>query len=102
MDEEWVAAIYEGDSDGDKHPLPMQCLHHGMQEPRTDETKGTNTNTIYVDNESTQIDQTGLNVVCDLSRKTFQSKLITHLNICWCKDELKWPVRNGPKPSNIG
>ena len=71
MDEEWVATIYEGDSDGDTAPLPMQCLHHGMREPRTDETNRDNTNTMYDDNGSTQIDQTGLNVVHDLSRKTF-------------------------------
>ena len=82
MGEEWVAAIYKGDSDDDTAPLPMQRLHHGMREPRTDETNGNNVNTIYVDNGSTQIDQTGLKVIRDLSRKTFQSKLITHLNIC--------------------
>lgn len=87
MDEEWVAEIYEGDSNDDTAPLPMQRLHHSMREPRTDETNDNNTNTIYVDNGSTQIDQTGLNVVRDLSRRTFQSKLNMHLNIFWCKDE---------------
>ena len=83
MDEEWVAATYEGDSDNDTAPLPMQRLHHSIREPRTDQTNDNNTLITYVDNGSTQIDQTGLNIVRDLSRRTFQSKLMTHMNICW-------------------
>ena len=53
MDEEWVAATYESDSNDDTAPLPIQRLHHGMREPRTDQVAAVN----YVDNGSTQIDQ---------------------------------------------
>ena len=67
MDEEWVASTYEGDINDDT----AQRLHHGTQEPRTNQTNGNNTTINYVDNGLTQIDQIGLNVVHDLSRKTF-------------------------------
>ena len=36
MDEEWVASTYEGNSDDDTAPLPLQHLHHGMREPSVD------------------------------------------------------------------